>query len=262
MALLGLEVTEVPDDDIEDLDLWPFKERAVDELDEPVVPRVGPELGAPGARRRKRYVEAVALVVACAMLWLGVRYADLRMQRAAVEPSLASRDLGTDQKALQACPDCQLPKPSSAPAVAAPPPSPPELSSPTAAAEPSLVVPPLASSGSAPPAVQQTAQRPPPRLPGGARTAQPLATKAITPASPSATRSSATASASPASTDAAPLAVHPMAERRRRARVPKPERASETKPTFRLIAERPRSKFALLPATPPSEASLPPVRSE
>lgn len=198
MALLGLEVTEVPDEEIEDLDVAPFEELAP-------------------ARRRWARLPVAALVLSCVAVGLGWRYAQTNAGSGARPSAAVKTDIRTEQLALRPPPAVV----SSAPATVAPPTPPP--------------APVPSSSASAEPGSTQSQ----------ARSSTPARGASVTPASasPRLAKQAAVAIESPARA--------PAGAARRLIR-PKPTPT----PAFRLIAEPPRTQFALLPTRPRPEAGL------
>lgn len=99
MALLGLEVTEVPDEDIEDLEVTPFQ-------------------ALPQRRRGWPGVELAALLLGCVAVALGWQYVETRPEsHARPSASLQGTNIQTEQLALQAPPPraVVLPGPASSP---------------------------------------------------------------------------------------------------------------------------------------------------
>lgn len=202
LALLGLEVTEVSDEDIEDLDVAPFEE-------------------LPPPRHRSAWLAVIALaaLVACVAVGLGWRYLPTNASwRARPTASRAETSVETERLALQPPPRVVV---TASPAAATASPA----ATPTTTTLPSSALP----------------SSPAPWTARSAPSSTPARPALVTPAS--ATRSKLATADVEAQTPARPAPAQ---------RLLRPKPAAE--PTFRLIAEPPRTKFALLPPSPRSEA--------
>ncbi len=267
-ALLGFEPLRLSDEFVEDLDLEPLEEgealdqtffrraahdaAAHDTADRAAVEKAGPERRSPVvAARRGTWIEYAMPVLACAVVWIGVRQCQ---STDLASLSASSKEIRTETFALRPA-DCPLPE---APPVPAP--------APAALPEPSPPLPPTVdSTPPTPPTPTQTTRSvslaaKPPSAAAAARWKE-AAWAASRWAKPThvdpAREALAMDTAQPRGAAQAPLAVNsePAAKPRPRLVRAKPE--PESAPAFRLIEDPPRARFALLPMTGPSGTAIP-----
>jgi serine/threonine-protein kinase len=200
MALLGLEVTEVSDEDIEDLDVAPFEE----------VPRPRP---------RSAGLQVAALILAGVAVVLGWQYVQTSSSSRARPFDATKAHLETERLALRPAPRSVVP----------------------GSAEPASMEP-----ASTEPASPEPASTEPAATAGQATSSTPLRAAPVSPVSPSPQPERHAAADIEDQTRAAPAGPA------RRLMRPKP--VAQT--TFRLIAEPPRTKFALLPPKPPEQPGI------